>query len=342
MRLHDNRLFGFIRGSLVRSLIVMTGVLVLTPIASAAHTKTRASQLGEVALGVGNLMHMEDFLRAYPGSRTSILSYMKLDSFDVDAAVQYMRWNASTQAQMGREFWPQVALETSGLGLAEFRRQLAQPGSKVDRSIRLLAREIAKYRRDRKWFFIRPFSEMNDGTLSNPWEFALKDRHNTPNDLAAIWMLLHRAFDEEGADNAVFVFSPLAAYSVHHEAEVLETLNLIPLGMIDVYGLNVYSRPMTAYRGASPDPIPFAQLAQPWLNVLAQSKHRGLPLAVSEMAVSNQATDDRRATWVREAFNYARKHEFVMVTYFNYPHPYWHIDDNTLAGQVLRAEINHH
>ena len=49
--------------------------------------------------------------------------------------------------------------------------------------------------------------------------------------------------------NAVFVFSPLAAHGVQRDAEVLATLNAIPPGYIDAFGLNVYSRPMSTLAG---------------------------------------------------------------------------------------------
>ncbi len=306
----------------------------------AAALETRATSIATFSVGMGKSGHMEDYLREYPHSRTAILSYLTLDTLDVDDVVKYLRWNADIQERAGRDFWPQIALETRHLNLAEFRQEIVRPGSRVNRSVHMLAREIANFRRARKWFFIRPFSEMNDGTLENPWEFANPNQHNTPQDLAASWKLLREAFNEEGATNSIFIFSPLAAHSVHHEQEVLAAMNLIPPGYIDAYGLNVYSRPMTAYGGKSPDPISFASLAQPWLDLLARSKHRGIPLTVSEMAVSNQAADPRRAAWIRDAFEFIRSHRYVMATYFNFPHRYWHVDDGSLAGQALKAEMD--
>jgi hypothetical protein len=55
---------------------------------------------------------------------------------------------------------------------------------------------------------------------------------------------------------------------------------------------------------------------------------------------STQTDDARRATWVRAAFEFIHAHRYVMATYFNFPHRYWHINDNTLAGQALRAEMD--
>src|SRR5579871_573286 len=102
--------------------------------AKAAPTRTRASLLGAVASGMGKVMHMADFLKEYPGSRTAILAYVNLDSQDVDALVANLRINADTQERQGRDFWPQIALETGKLSLSAFTRELLRPGSQVDRS----------------------------------------------------------------------------------------------------------------------------------------------------------------------------------------------------------------
>jgi hypothetical protein len=298
---------------------------------------TRASSLHGLAAGVGMSMTMPDYLAAFPNARTSIFAYLKLDTPEVEAMVSYLDIQVEAQQQAGRDFWPQIALETGHLTLSRFRHELAQPDSLVARNVRLLAANVARYRDSKKWFFIRPFCEMNDGTLENPWEFANPNVTNTPADFAAAWKLLRETFAAEGASNAIFIFSPLAAHHVHHEKEVLTALNLIPPGYIDAYGPNVYSRPLTAYGGASPEPIPFATLAQPWLDLLARSRHRGIPLAVPEMGVSRQASDARRASWLRSAFRFARAHNFVLMTYFNYTHPYWQIDETSQAGATLRA-----
>jgi hypothetical protein len=306
----------------------------------AAPLETRATHIATFSVGLGKSGHMEEYLREFPTSRTAILSYLKMDTLDVDEVVKYLHWNAKIQERASRDFWPQISLETGHLNLKDFRLDLARPGSRVYRSVHMLAKAIARYRSARKWVFIRPFSEMNDGTLENPWEFANTEQNNRPEDLAGAWKLLREAFDAEGARNAIFIFSPLAAYSVHHEKDVLAAMEMIPAGYIDAYGLNVYSRPMTAYGSASPDPIPFSTLVQPWLDLLAHSKHRGIPLTVSEMAVSNQATDDRRAKWIRDAFTFIHQHRYVMATYFNYPHRYWHIDEGTHAMIALKDEMS--
>lgn len=320
--------------------VTLTIAFAATENVTALAMETRASHLGGVAVGMGKIMHMADYLKDYPGSRTAIFSYLKLDSEETETLLKTLRTHAAIQEQMRRDFWPQIAIETERLSLLEFRQGLQQRGSLVERNTRMLARELARYRGKNKWFFIRPFSEMNDGTENTPWEFGNKTHPNRPEDLAVAWRLLRDIFDQEGATNALFVFSPLAAYRVHREREVLAALNMIPPGYIDAFGLNVYSRPLTAYGGSSPEPVSFAELTQPWLKLLAQSRHRGIPLAVAEMGVSNQATDEKRAQWLREAFKFVRSRGFVLLTYFNYPHPYWQIDEQTRAGATLRAEIN--
>ena len=300
--------------------------------------QTRASHLGAVAVGMGKVMRLSEYLADYPGARTA-LSYLKLDRPGAEEAVDSLQIQARIAERGKRDFWPQIALETEVLGLAEFRRELAQPGSLVEKNVRALARAIAAYRDRNKWFFIRPFSEMNDATETAPWEFGDAGRHNTPQDFAAAWKLLRETFDAEGATNAIFIFSPLAAHNVHREKEVLQALNQIPPGTIDAFGMNLYSRPETAYGGASQAPIPFATLAQHWTKVLAKSRHGGIPCAIAEMGVSNQATDAARAKWLEEAFRYARSHNFILLTYFNYPHPYWQLPEHTQASAALGNEM---
>ena len=236
---------------------------------SAHPSVTRASQVQGMAVGMGKLLHSADYLREYPGSRTAIFAYFKLDSMDISPFIRDLRMQAATQARLNRDFYPQIALETEHLSLPAFTRELSRPGSPLDIKVRALASEIARYRDQNKWFFIRPFSEMNDGTATTPWEFGSPNQHNTPADLAAAWSGLRRVFDAEGATNALFMFSPLAAHGVHREAEVLDALNRIPVGQIDCFSLNLYSRPRSAYGGNGAEPIPFAEIAHQWMSALA-------------------------------------------------------------------------
>ena len=289
---------------------------------------------------MGKLLHSADYLRKYPGSRTAIFAYFKLDSMDIGPFIRDLRIQAATQARLNRDFYPQIALETEHLSLPAFTHELSHPGSPLDIKVRALASEIARYRDQNKWFFIRPFSEMNDGTATTPWEFGNPTQHNTPAKFASAWLLLRRIFDEEGATNALFLFSPLAAHGVHREKEVLDALDRIPVGQIAAFSLNLYSRPRSAYGGNGAEPIPFAELAHQWMRVLAHSRHKGIPLAIAEMAVSSQASDAQRAKWLREAFHFGRTHNFVMMTYFNFPHRYWEIHAGTQAGDALDVEIN--
>ena len=308
----------------------------------AAQTETRASHLGPLVIGMYKEMNHRELLDRYPGSRTSILSYVKLDidaaKGDARSTVRQLKYEANDHERMKRDFWPQIALETQRLSLPTLRQELENSGSQVDDNLRTLARAIAQYRDKHKWFFIRPFSEMNDEEGS--WEFANKQYTNTPQDFAAVWKLLRDIFDEEGATNAIFIFSPLAAYHTHHEMEILKTLNLIPAGYIDAFGLNVYSRPLSAYGRGSAAPISFAELATPWIKLLASSKHHGIPLAVPEMGVSQEASDVNRSQWLRQAFVFARNHDFVMLTYFNVPGGVgWTVEDGSLAEETLREAM---
>jgi hypothetical protein len=328
-----------IKTSLLCGLFALTALLLSGETVLAVRRETRASLPGVLAVGLGKIMHTKDYLQDYPGSRTAILSYMRLDSDEVHEVARNLKIQAEIHEREGRAFWPQIALETRKLNLVAFHRELSRQGSQVDRSVRTLAQAIADQRGRKKWFFIRPFCEMNDATPWAPWEFGNKQHKNTPEAFAAAWKLLRETFDAEGATNAIFIFSPLAAYGVHREEEVLAALNRIPVGYIDAFSLNLYSRPMSAYKGNSQEPVSFASLAKPWMKVLSKSRHNGIPLAVAEMAVSNQATDAMRAKWLREAFQFARGNGFVLMTYFNFPHRYWHIPDDTLAGAALRAEM---
>jgi hypothetical protein len=314
-------------------------VLALSATHSAA--QSRASQLSGFTTGLGMDMSMGEFLKNYPSCRTAIIAYIPIDSTAATGVVNTLEIQHRVQKQMAREFWPQIAIETDHMTLAEFRRQLDTRGSDLDYNVRQLAKGVARYRDASKWVFIRPFSEMNDG--SSPWQFATEGCNNSPGDFAAAWNRLHEVFDEEGATNALFVFSPLAAQTVHHESDVLAALNRIPKGYIDAFGLNVYSRPANAYGRGSSEPYSFGNLVEPWLSVLAKSTHRGIPAVVCEMGISNQATTEQRSKWIHDAFKYARSHGFKMATYFNFKHVKrldWVIGDGTVEEVALRSELD--
>lgn len=330
-----------LKGRFLSGFAVLLSLVAGAPRAAAAGWPvTRASHIAHMACGVGQIMHMADFLGAYPGCSTAILSYMKIDGDDAVSIAHTIDLNAAVQQHMGRDFWPQIAIETRRLTLPQLCKQLRDPDSDASVNARIVAAEIARYAPEGKWFFIRPFSEMNDASPDAPWEMGRKNRGNTPQAYASAWILLRRIFDRAGATNAIFVFSVLAGYQVHRENLALKALNLIPRGDIDAFGVNLYSRPLSVHGGGRARPIPFGNLARPWIHVLKKSRQHGIPLAVCEMGVSSQASDSQRAAWLRNAFTFTRKFGFVMVTYFNFPARLWQVHYSTRAGSVLWNEMN--
>ncbi len=279
--------------------------------------------------------NMQTLLDANPRNST-FLSYGGMDSTTLDSTMANLRNQSEIMARNNRDLAPQIALEINHTNLSEFIRDIQDPDSEVRARVQALGRQVKDWG---KRIYIRPFSEMNDGSEGATWELGNRSRgSNTAAQLAKAWVLLHDVLDQEGATNALYTFAPLAARSVGRRAEMAETLRQIPRGYIDAFGLNVYTRPLRHYGENSDRYVPFSELVQPWLAIQENSPHRGLPRMVPEMACSTQGSEAERARWIREAFQYGKEHSFKSMTYFNASEK-WSLPEGGLGEQALKDSI---
>ena len=296
---------------------------------------SRTASMDPPVAGSYTATNMQELLDANPRN-TTFLSYGGMDSTTLDATMYNLGNQAEIMARNGRDLAPQIALEINNTNLSEFIRDIQDPDSEVHARVQALGRQVKDWG---KRVYIRPFSEMNDGSEGATWELGNRSRGtNTPAQLAKAWVLLHDVMDQEGATNALYTFAPLAARRVGRRAEMAETLNLIPRGYIDAFGLNVYTRPLSHYGENSERYVSFSELVQPWLAIQENSPHRGLPRMVPEMACSTQGSETERARWIKEAFQYGKEHGFKAMTYFNATAK-WSLPEGGLGEQALKDSI---
>ena len=284
------------------------------------------------------------------------LAYPKMDdSASIDEFLQNLKDQTGPMKDRP-DIVPQIALESKSMGLRELDRELSNPKSETQMNVRRLARALAEH--PERQFNLRPLSELNDGAGAWQYENPLK-KGNDPKTYSAVWLKLRSLFDQEGAKNARFIFDVVAGHfskrtssqESSSERRIHETLNLIPAGAIDAFGMNVYTRPRLsavythAEHGKPSDFIPFGELASPWMKMLRQTHHNGIPFAAPEVGVSDGVTKDKmsvtasaRAAWLKDAFQFAKKNDFKTFVYFNDPggRAGWQIPaDQNEADKVL-------
>lgn len=290
---------------------------------------------------------------AYPGSKT----YLWYKSIGADPkSVPDSYFQAAKQAGIT----PQFGFESGEHGLPAMRRALEGKGALPETSpanieANQLFRQMGAWAdrlKDQGPVIFRPLSEMNDAT--GAWEFGKPG--NTPKDYAFIWKEMRSLFDAHGATNLRWSFTVLAVDGNPRFDKVKETLKLIPPGMIDNVGLNPYSMKANGKYES------FEQLVSPWLKLFQDTGHGKARPVVSEMGVSNNwkthgvagnkdanevakgspgyaRLDAERATWIREAFAFARKKGFASLTYFTQMNTNWRLDAGSLAEKALQAEL---
>lgn len=254
---------------------------------------------------------------------------------------------------------PQIGFESNSYDLPTMRRALASKGAlpgtgETDARTNACYKQLAAwaaYLKDKGPINFRPLSEMNDA--SGAWQMGKPE--NGPGDFAAVWNGMHALFDELGAANLRWTFTPLGVYGNPRLGLVRQALKLIPRENIDNVGINPYSM----RSGGSFES--FKSLVDPWLKVFAQTGHAVRPV-ISEMGVSNnpkshnvegnkdpdyvapgsdgyRRLDAQRARWIHEAFAYAREKKFASVTYFDQQDTCWRLDKGSLAFMALQEEI---
>lgn len=254
---------------------------------------------------------------------------------------------------------PQIGFESNSYDLPTMRRALegkgALPGTTdAARAANACYKQMAAwavYLKDKGPVNFRPLSEMNDA--SGNWQMGKKG--NTPPEFAAVWNGMRALFDELGAVNLRWTFTPLGVVGDPRLPLVRQALKLIPAGNIDNVGINPYAMKSGGNFES------FRSLVDPWLELFAKTGHSARPV-ISEMGVSNnpkthneqgnkdpdylapgseayKKLDALRAAWIHAAFAYAREKKFASVTYFNQQDACWRVDKDSLAYKALQKEI---
>jgi len=140
---------------------------------------------------------------------------------------------------------PQIGFESNSYDLPTMRRALVSKGilpetTQAETRSNACYRQLAAwavYLKDKGPVNFRPLSEMNDA--SGAWQ--LGKPGNTPKDFAAVWNGMHSLFDELGATNLRWTFTPLGVAGNPRLGLVRQALKSIPRGNIDNVGINPYA-----------------------------------------------------------------------------------------------------
>lgn len=284
-------------------------------------------------VGVFSCHTFDKMLADYPDA-TTYLDYTHLDrEKSINRVIKSLAQRTQEMSKANRTLSIQLALEIHETNLKGFITNIQDPNSVVSQNIVKLTQALNQ---ETSTVYLRPFSEMNDEDVSTAgWKLGRDPSANSPEDLAEAWKLLREAFRNAGLKNAEFHFNVLAALNVGREPTdpgnlefTFKALELIPITDVDRLGFNIYARPAGAPWVAHMDTtqnwllqedyIPATQLVQPWMDRLKKSPtHSSLQQVVGEMGVSNQGQDEKKALWIRQTFELARKEKFTMATYFD-------------------------
>jgi beta-mannanase len=185
------------------------------------------------------------------------------------------------------------------------------------------AREIRAYRRP---VMLRFAAEMNGDWL--PWSTGVNG--NRPGDYAAAWRHVRSRFRRAGADNAVWVWNPIATYD-----GATPLRDLFPgRGEADWLAMDGYNWGSTRDWGW-----------QSYTDIFATTLHElttlgpGLPVMIAETA---SAPDPRKPAWVTDTFRRAHADGIDAVVWFEFAKETdWRLAESPAAaraaGTVLRT-----
>lgn len=311
-------------------------------------------------VGVFTCLDTNAHLLEFP-KNTTYLEYLILDSrASVDFFPIKLRYRKHIEKLRGRKMRLQLAIEIDRLNLRSFLDDLAKPDSEIRKNVRVIVDALKE--NGATDTMIRPFSEMNDFNVAiadRGWkiEKGADDSRNSLSNFAKAFTLLRQAFIDAGLDSPEIHFNPLIAKNVGVPADegnlelTLSALRLIPKGVVQVFGLNLYARPEGAVQVASRfDPFttpigtyqtPYVKaetLATRWIERI-KAEFPELKFAIGEMGVCNQGLDQAKATWIKETFEWARGSNFTMATYFNCTLYNWAAIPGSLSDRELRQQL---
>lgn len=201
----------------------------------------------------------------------------------------------------------------------------------LDGEIRRWARELRDFGYPVR---IRPMSEMNGDWTS--WSGAVNG--NVPSDYIPAWRHVHDIFEQEGASNVKWVWSPNRDSSTE---AAQNTFNTYYPGdaYVDYIGMSGYNwGTMYSTQAWISSWQSFAEVFAYSYDVFASRS--GKPLMISEVA-STEAGGDK-AAWITDAFNQlpARFPRFESITWFNlYKETDWRVNSSAASLAAFRDAI---
>ena len=167
----------------------------------------------------------------------------------------------------------------------------------------------------KKTVFVRLGHEMND-----PYRYPWGPQNNKPEDFVAMWKHVHRIFDEAGAQNVVWVWSPHPAYRQFMEYYPGDDLvDWVGVGTLNYGTVATWSQWWS-----------FKEIFGNYYNELAAFNK---PIVISELGCLSVGGD--RVSWFADAFQLLEK-EYSMVRgliFFN------NSNDNTTTNKSLDWQI---
>lgn len=173
-----------------------------------------------------------------------------------------------------------------------------------DDYIRQYAKDVKNYR---KPVMIRFAHEMNGNWY--PWGSS----YNKPGDYVLAWRHVHEIFDEEGATNVTWVWSPNEPYSektvpnsdnlsaFYPGDDYVDWVGFSAFNWAGVYKQNVWKSPSVLYEGA-----------------MSQLSAYNKPIMITETATADTENPDQKAQWIKNLATYLQTHQQIKgIVWFN-------------------------
>jgi hypothetical protein len=194
-------------------------------------------------------------------------------------------------------------------------------GGHHDALIDRWAGQVAGYGRP---VMLRFAAEMNGDWL--PWSTGVNG--NRPGDYVAAWRYVRARFRRAGADNAVWVWNPIAAYEGS-----TPLASLFPgsyqTNWVAVDGYNWGDTRAWGWQS-------YADVLAPSIRALRELAPR-LPVMIAETAA---ARDRRKAAWVTDTFRAARADGVDALVWFEYlKETDWRLSESPAASRAARAAL---
>lgn len=257
----------------------------------------------------------------YPDFQSHLI-YIDLDQADSPTLRNHAKGLEETLRLLEKNSRPvalQIALETSKSSLPRILRALELKDHPLANRLDLI---LDRLRHSRNLcIFLRPFSEMNDGSAQAPWELntEINDEHpNSPDRFIEIWQQIFKRIKKLNSPNLKMMFSPLATRQRFSIGDISYILNQLPQGSIHIYAPTLYSRPRSYYGEDSFGYDSLRNLLDPWIRVLRNSPHADVPIGIAELGFWKQKRPEQQFGAFREGLVQAKEMGVKYLMYFQY------------------------